>query len=320
MQFRHALLAAALCAPALDAAASCGAAFCLVNTDWSAQGAWTEPGARLDLRYEFIDLDQPRAGRDRIAFGSINRHHDEIETRNRNVVATLDWSFAPKWSASFTLPYVDRDHRHIHNHHGEQLFQAWSFGEMGDARVQARYEMASTQATQDGRASAWGITFGAKLPTGKDDVRNGDGEAAERTLQPGTGTTDALLGAYWHGSAPLDGWSWFLRGNVQLPLGSKDGFKPGRQWQLDGGLRYAASSAVGWMLQANAISKARDSGANAEPDDSGQRAIFVSPGVSLNVTRQAQLYAFVQFPVYQSVKGVQLTADWSALAGVSFRF
>ena len=38
------VLGAALCAAAFDASASCGAAFCLVNTDWSAQGFWTGPG------------------------------------------------------------------------------------------------------------------------------------------------------------------------------------------------------------------------------------------------------------------------------------
>ena len=68
------------------------------------------------------------------------------------------------------------------------------------------------------------------------------------------------------------------------------------------------------------MAKGRDSGAQAEPDDSGQRMVFVSPGISWNFAKSAQLYAFVQLPVYQSVNGVQLTADWSALAGVSWRF
>jgi hypothetical protein len=38
------------------------------------------------------------------------------------------------------------------------------------------------------------------------------------------------------------------------------------------------------------------------------------------LSRNAQAYAFVQVPIYQAVNGVQLTADWSALAGVSWRF
>ena len=34
-----------------SAYASCGAAFCTLNTHWETQGAWTDSGMRLDLRY-----------------------------------------------------------------------------------------------------------------------------------------------------------------------------------------------------------------------------------------------------------------------------
>jgi hypothetical protein len=316
---KHLFFGALACVGALDASASCGAAFCLVNTDWSAQGGHVDEGLRLDLRYETIDLDQPRNGRNEVAVGAIPAHHDEVETKNRNFVAALDWNFAPRWGVNFSLPYVDRKHVHIHNHHGEQLIERWSFRDLGDARLQARWVNASV-ADDASAMRAWGFTFGAKLPTGKHDVKNGDGEEAERTLQPGSGTTDAILGAFWHGAAPLKGWSWFTRAGITLPMNSRDGFKPGKQLQLDAGLRYAASSSVGVMLQANANFRGRDSGISAEPEDSGQRQVFVSPGISWNVARDTQLYAFVQVPVYQSVNGVQLTADWSALAGVSFRF
>src|SRR5689334_1351491 len=99
MHYRHAIAACALCALAFDASASCGAAFCVVNTDWSTQGAWNEPGVRFDLRYEFIDLDQPRNGTERVAVGQVSQHHDEVETRNHNWVASLDWYLGPRWSA-----------------------------------------------------------------------------------------------------------------------------------------------------------------------------------------------------------------------------
>ena len=311
-------LGAAVCALAFDAHASCGAAFCLINTDWSAQGAWTDEGMRADLHYEYIDLDQPRNGRDEVAIGGIPRHHDEVETRNRNWVASFDWAMSPTWGVGVVLPYVDRYHLHIHNHHGEQIPETWNFRGVGDMRVQAHH--LAWQSEDAERPRSWGFNFGVKLPTGKHDVANGDGEIAERTLQPGTGTTDALLGVYWHGAAPLEGWSWFSRAQVVLPLNSRDEYKPGKQLQLDAGMRYGWGASTGLMLQANYIAKGRDSGAQAEPEDSGQRQLFLSPGISYNITRDAQLYAFVQVPIYQSVNGVQLTADWSALAGVSFRF
>jgi hypothetical protein len=311
-------LVAVLCA-AGEGRASCGAAFCIVNTDWTSQGSFTQQGVRFDLRYEYIDLDQPREGRSRVAVGQVPRHHDEVETKNDNYVASLDWNLAPQWGVTLAVPYVDRDHLHVHNHRGAQIPEAWSFRGVGDARVTSRYAFTSTAA--DGASlTTSGLTFGVKLPTGKHDVANGEGEIAERTLQPGSGTTDVLLGAFWHGMAPLDGWSWFTRAQAVLPANTRDGFKPGRQLQVDAGARYALGDSAGLMLQVNAQARGRDSGANAEPEDSGQRAIFVSPGVSWIVGRGAQLYAFVQVPVYQAVNGVQLTAAWSALAGVSFRF
>jgi hypothetical protein len=313
------LCCTAISLAALDAAASCGAAFCLVNTDWSSQGAWVEPGARFDLRYETIDLDQPRNGTTRVGVGQVPRHHDEVETKNQNWVANIDWNVAPAWGVSLSIPYVDREHLHNHNHHGAVIPESWKFRELGDARVQARYEFFTSHADPAAPRSA-GVTFGVKLPTGKYDVANGEGEVAERTLQPGTGTTDLLLGAYWHGAAPLSDISWFARAAVVLPVNSRAEYKPGRQLILDAGARYAIGRDVGLMLQVNYLAKGRDAGGAAEPDDSGQRMVFVSPGISWNVTKDAQLYAFLQLPVYQSVNGVQLTADRSAMAGASWRF
>ena len=301
------------------ASASCGAAFCLVNTDWSAQGSWVEPGVRFDLRFETVDLDQPRSGADRVSVGQIPRHHDEVETKNRNWVANIDWSPAAAWGLNLSIPYVDRDHVHIHNHHGARVLETWNFRELGDVRVQARHELFGSRETPEHQSSV-GVMLGVKLPTGKHDVANADGDLAERTLQPGTGTTDVLLGAYWHGMAPMNDVSWFTRVQGVIPASTRDGFKPGRQVSADAGARYAIGRDVGLMLQLNYGDKGRDHGPEAEPEDSGQRQLFVSPGISWNLGRSAQLYAFAQFPIYQRVNGVQLTADWSALAGVSWRF
>ena len=179
---------------AAPAHASCGSAFCLINTQWGLQGLWSEPGGRADLRYEFIDQDQPRAGRDAVGVGEIPRHHDEVRTLNRNLIATLDYGFDAAWGVSFALPVVSRDHRHIHNHHGEKLDESWQFTRLGDARVLGRYQFPAVQ-EETGRTRFVGLLFGAKLPTGSFDVTNDEGEAAERTLQPGSGTTDAVLGA-----------------------------------------------------------------------------------------------------------------------------
>ena len=164
--------------------ASCGSAFCLVNTNWGVQGVWNEPGLRADLRFEYIDQDQPRNGTHDVAVGEIPRHRDEVRTVNRNLFATFDYGISQ--SGEFRSSPMGRPRaRAHHNHQGEQL---------------------------------------------------------------------------------------------------------------------------------------RETGGAAEPGDSGSRTLPITPGISVVVAPGVNVYAFVQFPVYQRVNGVQLVADRSYAAGVSAQF
>ena len=313
------IAALAACSVPLAAHASCGAAFCMVNTGWSAQGAWTEPGTRLDLRYEYINQDQPLAGKDKVAVGQVPQHHDEVSTRNQNLVAALDHGFGPNWGINVSLPVVSREHEHIHNHMGGQIPESWDFTALGDLRVLGRYQFDSHQ-HGDARHDVWGLNFGLKLPTGRFDERNAEGTLAERTLQPGSGTTDALLGGYFSTHLPLRDLFWFAQALYQAPLNEREDFKPGNRLGLDLGMRYDAAASVGLMLQLNYLYKARDKGLEAEPEDSGGTFVFLSPGASWNITKDLQLYGFVQLPVYQKVNGVQLVADYALVVGLSTRF
>ena len=318
---RDALLAGALLAPVLQqgAQATCGASFCMVNTNWNLQGFAPEPGFRADLRYEYIKQDQPMTGSDRIAFGQIRRHHDEIHTTNRNWLASIDYTIDAAWGIAATIPVVDRDHAHIHNHRGAQLLDAWNFTRLGDVRLIGRRQW-MREDKDAARLSYFGLNAGLKLPTGERDASNSAGDRAERSLQPGTGTTDVILGGYYSGVAPFKDSSWFVQALWQAPLGSREDYKPGRRTTLDVGYRYELSSSAGLMLQLNALHKRRDSGLQSEPEDTGGKFLFVSPGVSVALGKAAQIYGFVQLPLYQYVNGVQLTADWSALIGVSVKF
>jgi outer membrane putative beta-barrel porin/alpha-amylase len=304
----------------LTAAASCGSAFCTINTSWDAHGAWLEPGARLDLRYEYIRQDQPRNGTRDVAVGEIPRHHDEVLTVNRNLLGTFDYTFNENWGASVLLPLVDREHDHIHNHMGEQIPEHWDFRELGDVRLMARRRLFTTENTGTHSIGTAGLYFGLKLPTGKTDVKNADGDVAERTLQPGTGTTDTVLGAYYSRQLPLRNLSWFVQGLVQFPLNQHDDYRPGTRTNVDTGVRYDAGERLGLLLQLNSLYKTRDRGAQAEPDDTGGQFIYLSPGVSYNFGQRLQAYAFVQLPLYQYVNGVQLVASHSLAVGLNMRF
>ena len=315
----RAAIAAALLFASAAAHATCGASFCMINTNWNMQGLAPEPGLRMDLRFEFIDQDQPRAGSGKIGFGEIRRHHDEIRTINRNYIATFDYTFNSDWGVVVTAPYVDRSHQHIHNHGGGRLLEQWTFNEPGDVQVTGRRQwMIEHTAAQS--LSFYGVNFGVKLPTGDFDVRNDSGALAERSLQPGTGTTDALLGGFYSHVMPARNASVFVQTLAQVPVGFREHYKPGKRVTLDTGVRYELTDKVGLMLQVNALHKGRDRGRDAEPADSGGNFVFLSPGVSYAVAAKTQVYAFVQKPVYQYVNGVQITPEWSFLAGLSSRF
>src|SRR5690242_9215732 len=197
-----ALLAAMLWLP-LAASASCGSAFCTINTSCDAHGAWLEPGARLDLRYESIRQDQPRSGRSDVGVGEIRRHHDEVLTVNRNLLASLDYTLNQDWGVNLLLPIVDRYHEHIHNHGGGQIPQSWDFIELGDVRVMGRRRLSSSEDVNAHTVSTSALNLGLKLPTGKTDVKNAAGEEAERSLQPGSGTTDLVLGGSYSMAMPM---------------------------------------------------------------------------------------------------------------------
>jgi hypothetical protein len=307
--FAGTLLVAATIAPAH---ASCGATFCSVNTQWETQGAWTEPGLRLNLRYEYTDQDQLRSGADKVEPAGVPGTHDELRTLNRNLLVGMDYALDPAWAVSVQVPIVQRDHRHVHNDVPPET-ETWNLTGLGDLRLSGRYQTALGQ-----HASA-GVQFGLKLPTGKFDETNDLGVLAERSLQPGSGTTDALLGAYSYHRLEGDATTLFAQGLWQRPLAERDDYRPGQQATLDVGLRYAMTRSLSAQLQLNLLWKDRDQGLNAEPDDSGGRYVFLSPGASYVVTAHWQVYGFVQLPLYQDVNGTQLTADWSAVAGFSWK-
>ena len=293
------------------AAASCGAAFCTVNTDWHAQGAGRDTGARLDLRYEFVNQDRLMAGSDRIAVGQVSRHDDEIRTLNRNLVLGFSYNTSAGWGINVHIPWVSRSHHHIHHDEDEKIDERWNIDEPGDARVTLRLPLNDRENL--------GLLIGLKLPTGRSTVANAE-NVAERSLQPGTGSTDALFGLAYHSSPHAGPHGWFAQTMWLHATALRNSYRPGDQWGVDLGWRYAFSHDWSATVQANWQIRARDQGRNADPADSGGRFLKLSPGLIYALRRDTQFYAFVQLPVYAHVNGVQLTDGKNFALGVSQRF
>lgn len=308
------LAVALFAAPA--AQASCGQAYCVINTNWAMQGVAADPGSsRLDLRYETIDQNRLREGGHSTS-GAADAEAREVGTLNRNLIATFDYTGSDAWGYSLSLPVVNRVHEHVLDPAGAAVDEKWNFTRVGDVRGVVHYRIGAG----DDPADHFGFQFGVKLPTGSHRVANADATPAERALQPGSGSTDAIVGVYFTGRGLSAADAWFVQATYQHAVTTQDGFRPGDSMLLNGGYRRAFGGALTGTLQLSGVLKQRDSGPEAEPDVSGGRQVFVAPGLSYGLTPSTQVYAHLQLPLYRYVNGIQLTAARAFVAGMTVQF
>ncbi|MCU1347768.1 MAG: hypothetical protein JWO56_798 [Acidobacteria bacterium] len=299
------------------ARASCGSSSCPIEL--RALDAAHPDRFTLDLSFQYIDQDQPMIGSRKARVGEIAAHHDEVRTINR--LTTLQLVYAPveRLQLSVAVPYVSRGHQHIHNHQGEALTESWQFAGAGDLVVQAR-----------GRINdSLSLIGGVKVATGAKHEKNDEGEEAEVTIQPGSGSTDYVAGFSWHGGFVRDTALGGGMGHAtRLPLfatatyrvngNGTDRYRRGDEIQVNAGGEYPLAPRLDLAAQLNARLLDRDHPGNTgeDPGRTGGRFLYLSPGLDVTLTPGTSAYAFVQFPVYQHVNGIQLTAKRNLVFGV----
>jgi hypothetical protein len=297
--------------PAAFACSSCG---CTLASDWLIQGA-DYKGLTVDFRYDYFNQDQLRTGTGTFDRSSVTYPTDreiQQETINRNYNLFVDYAPAGDWGVSMQLPYFDRYHTTIAE--GDEDISTSHTKSFGDLRVLGRYRGLS-----DDKSA--GLQFGLKLPTGAihENFISGpqEGEPLDRGLQPGTGTTDLLLGLYNFGAVNRD-WDYFAEAILQQSLNTREGFRPGTGLNVSVGARYMNFQDVRPQVQLNMRTEGRESGENADIPNSGATLVYLSPGVNVKLSPGAAAYAYFQVPLYQRVNGLQLEPRYSVSIGVRF--
>ena len=111
-------------------------------------------------------------------------------------------------------------------------------------------------------------------------------------------------------------WDYFAEAILQQPLNSREDFKPGTGVNVSFGARYMSWENVRPQFQVNVRSEGRESGTNADVENSGATLVYFSPGVNVKISPSAAAYAYVQVPVYQRVNGLQIEPRYSVSIGV----
>lgn len=302
---------------ATPAAQACGACGCTLNSDWASQGYALRPGFRADLRFDYFNQDQLRMGRQAVDRGSFplpSEQEIQRQTLNRNLTLMLDYSPSADWGLTVALPAYNRSHETVA---AGDVDPSFSQGRgLGDVRVLGRYQGFSEDHT-------FGVQAGLKLPTGATTQAFSDGPQAgqplDRGLQLGSGTTDLLVGAYAFGDLAQD-WGCFAQVLFQKPLGEKDGFRPGDGVNVNAGLRYTGLRGLTPHLQLNLRAEGRESGPQADVANSGATLLYLSPGLTFDLSPGFQVYAFAQLPLAQRVTGLQIEPRSSLSLGMHWTF
>jgi len=312
-----------LCATVRPLMASCGAASCPLDLN-----ALNRPAAghfAAELSFEYIDQDQPRVGTRAVAVGAIPAEHDQVRTINRGASLLLRYAASDRLLFSATVPYVSHSHLRIEGGQPER----WNLSGLGDVTLQMRGRIAELDPIR--RTALWGFA-GVKLPAGAHDLTNPEGEIGEIPIQPGTGSTDAIVGLGFESGILRQTSMQGALGSVTLiPLFATIQFRRnttgalnyrvGNELQLNAGTVYPLRDRTQILLQANAKVRGRDTSADVEDHlFTGGRYLFVSPGLRFDAGHGAAWYAMLQVPLYQHVNGIQLTAKRNLVIGVQMRF
>lgn len=309
--------------------ASCGTTFCSVNTHWDTQGLVNNDTLRVDLRYSYVNAKTLRSGSTTISPNLPSGSDAEIEnlrTINQLFDLNIDYAVSPKWNVALDIPFVMRDHIHTFGSASGPFTQQAKFNELGDLRVLGKYSFDSAE-----HHAGSGVSLGIKFPTGAINKRMTPSDPGdpttpyvlERSAQPGSGSTDVILGMYYHRDIEDSPWGWFINSQYQDAIDTRDDYRPGDTFNLDLGTHYPLTLSLTGLLQLNVQYKNRDTGLNAN-SASGGHSLSLSPGLSFVVAPRTSLFGFMQLAILQyanaepGIAGAgQLTAPWSFAVGIS---
>ncbi len=283
------------------------------------------PGWRMSLEYDYIHQDQLRSGRHAIS-GVPDGVELEHDTLNRYLTAGVDYSPNADWNIDLRVPYVIRTHTTYGTYDSTAPLPPLSdsrSSSLGDIKLVGSYQGLLEMHNL-------GLQLGVKLPTGQygTDVKFSSGPAAgsplDASLQPGTGSTDLIVGAYYY-QVITQNFDFFAGVQFQSAVKTKQNqpghdFRPGNSTTLSFGVRYEENPKWVPQLQMNLLHKSVDQGALADIYDTAGYVAYLSPGLTVKVAGNLHAYGFAQVPVYSDLVGYQLFPRYTFSVGASYAF
>ena len=263
-------------------------------------------GGTAFIEYDYLNQTQNWSG----TSSAPAADNADKDIRSDFYTAGLQYMFDRDWGLSIAVPYTDRL---FVTTLGDGSIGGFHHSALGDVRLLGMYSGFSDDMST-------GIMFGLKLATGDYTYPNFD-----RDTSIGTGTTNAILGAYHEANLDADNtWSWFLQGQWERAFNSRAGYRPGNELDAAGGVYYSgwdlgAKTSLAPVLQLLVSDRWQDSGPRSNPGNTGYQRLLAAPGLELD-SGKFRFYADVEFPLYQDVIGNQLVAPRQYKLIVAYSF
>jgi hypothetical protein len=175
-----------------------------------------------------------------------------------------------------------------------------------------------------GRVGNVSVIGGIILPTGRDNVRLGNGEPLEPSSQPGTGAFGYQVGlAYSRFLTPRITTDASAVYTIRTP---HDGFEVGDRVDLGIALAYRLTGNIrrypNWSVfgEANAVWLGKDEADGEKNPNSGGWTVYLTPGVRVRFTENLALTVAPSFPIVQELNGEQVETGFKLAVALSFSF
>ena len=261
-------------------------------------------GGMVWEEYDFMDQDHNWS---KSSSASADDNSDK-KIRTSFINTGFQYMFNRDWGVSVELPYDLRQFKTLDDD-GVSI-DTFNHNAVGDMRIKGIYTGLSPDMST-------GLEFGLKVPTRDWTYPNFD-----RDTEIGSGSTDALIGAYHRGFI-TDSVGYFIQNQLDQPFLTQGGYRPGTEDDAAAGVYYQGIQAGGVRVtpvaEVENSYRSRDRGWAADPSDSGYERILLTPGIEFDY-KQMMVFFDVGFPVYQYMNGDQLVAKELWKVTVSYMF
>lgn len=270
---------------------------------------------QLQLAYDLNYMDQIYDGDERL-------DNEGTQRIIHSGILEANYGISRKFSVAAMMTYMGQEIASTTLDGIRQIEYLYGFGDMV---IMAKMRLINPLAY-----NGWGLYagLGPKLPTGSDRSTKPDGSLYTMDLQLGTGSWDMITWLSLNKSHLFvknlylnSGATFRLSGNNRDYRDSLI-YKSGNEFQFTAGLSYNLYSKVIFDFFGYLRYRYQDTDRlDGEPvTGCGGHWLFVSPGIKANFTQNFSFIFFTDLPVYQNIRGPQLTTAYRFSAGLIYTF